>query len=127
MADTVTTQILFDGSQHAVLKFTNVSDGTGESSVLKADVSALTGSPTDLKIERIWFMTAGMAVNVFFDATTDVLAAVLPSDVSDTLLFDEFGGIQNNAGAGKTGNILFSTVGASAGDSYSIILQVAKS
>jgi hypothetical protein len=127
MADTVTTQILFDGSRHAVLKFTNVSDGTGESSVLKADVSALTGSPTDLKIERIWFMTAGMAVNVFFDATTDVLAAVLPSDVSDTLLFDEFGGIQNNAGAGKTGNILFSTVGASAGDSYSIILQVAKS
>ena len=43
MADAVTSQIIFDGTRTAVMKFTNISDGTGESAVLKVDVSALTG------------------------------------------------------------------------------------
>jgi hypothetical protein len=42
MADTVTSQTIQDGERVAVLKFTNESDGTGESSVKKVDVSALT-------------------------------------------------------------------------------------
>ena len=41
MADAVTSQTLIDGPTHAVMKFTNVSDGTGESAVTKVDVSAL--------------------------------------------------------------------------------------
>ena len=41
MADTVTSQTIQDGERVAVLKFTNVSDGTGESAVKKVDVSAL--------------------------------------------------------------------------------------
>ena len=40
MADTVTTQTIQDGGKTAVLKFTNESDGSGESSVKKVDVSA---------------------------------------------------------------------------------------
>ena len=42
MADAVTSQTLIDGPKHAVMKFTNVSDGSGESAVKKVDVSALT-------------------------------------------------------------------------------------
>ena len=42
MADAVTSQTIQDGERKAVLKFTNVSDGTGESNVVKVDVSALT-------------------------------------------------------------------------------------
>ena len=30
MADAVTSQTIVDGDKHAVMKFTNVSDGTGE-------------------------------------------------------------------------------------------------
>ena len=41
MADTVTSQTIQDGGRTAILKFTNESDGTGESSVKKVDVSAL--------------------------------------------------------------------------------------
>ena len=41
MADAVTSQTIVDGQKTAVLKFTNISDGTGESAVAKVDVSAL--------------------------------------------------------------------------------------
>ena len=41
MADTVTSQTIQDGERRAVMRFTNVSDGTGESAVKKVDVSAL--------------------------------------------------------------------------------------
>ena len=37
MADTVASQTIQDGSKTAVLKFTNISDGTGESAVIKVD------------------------------------------------------------------------------------------
>ena len=57
MADAVTSQTLIDGPTHVVMKFTNVSDGTGESAVTKVDVSALASSQygnacTGVKIER---------------------------------------------------------------------------
>ena len=39
MADAVTTQTIIDGERNCVMKFTNVSDGTGESAVAKVDVS----------------------------------------------------------------------------------------
>ena len=42
MADAVTSQTIQDDNRKAVLKFTNISDGTGESAVTKIDVSALT-------------------------------------------------------------------------------------
>ena len=65
MADTVSSQTLYDGSKTAVLKFTNISDGTGESAVKKVDVSALNsdsdGNPcTGVAIERLWWQCIGM-------------------------------------------------------------------
>ena len=50
MADTVTSQTIQDGERLAILKFTNESDGTGESSVKKVDVSAL---KSDSKVELV--------------------------------------------------------------------------
>lgn len=126
MTDTVTSQTLVDGSKTAVLKFTNVSDGTGESTVTKIDASSLSGSPTKLKIQRVWCMLDGMSVNILFDATANVLAATCNAN-SGYMDFRSFGGIQNNAGAGVNGNILFTTVGAGIGDTYSIIIEVSKS
>ena len=40
--------------------------------------------------------------------------------------YKKVGFIPNNAGAGKTGDILFTTNGASAGDTYSIELHLIK-
>lgn len=130
MADAVTTQTIIDGGRTAVLKFTNVSDSTGESSVVKVDVSALAGSNgkacTGVSVQRLWFWTAGMSVNMEWDATADALISSLPADREGYYDFSGFGGIPNNAGAGKTGDILFTTVGHSLGDTYTVILEMTK-
>ena len=42
MADAVTSQTLLDTEKKSIFKFTNISDGTGESDVKKIDVSTLT-------------------------------------------------------------------------------------
>ena len=39
MADAVTSQTIVDGEKTVVQKFTNISDGTGESRIVKVDVS----------------------------------------------------------------------------------------
>jgi hypothetical protein len=130
MADAVTTQTIFDGERMAVMKFTNVSDGTGESAVLKVDVSALSPSAFGLAcdgvtIERAHCSINGMSVNILWDANTDVPAFIAAPGV---YTFD-FSKIQlpNDAGAGKTGDILFTTIGASSGDTYTIVLEMVKS
>ena len=45
MADAVTSQTIIDTEKRVVMKFTNLSDGNGESAVKKVDVSALTAHP----------------------------------------------------------------------------------
>jgi len=126
MADAITSQTIFDGVKKAVLKFTNISDGTGESAVVKVDVSTLVDAPTKVTINKIWFTTDGMAVRMLWDATTDVLTYAVAANQTGFLDFSSFGGIKNNAGSGVTGDLLFTTVGHTAGDSYSIILEVNK-
>jgi hypothetical protein len=109
------------------MKFTN--DGDAEAAVLKVDVSTLSGFngriPTEVRIEKIIYLLSGIQVQVLWDATADVLAIELVPDAGDTVDFRD-APLVNNAGAGKTGDILFTVVGASAGDSYSIILHMVK-
>ena len=133
MADVVTTKIIEDGPRTAVMHFTNVSDGSGESAVAKVDVSALSSDPagkgacTSVNIECIWYTTKGMGVQIFCDATTNVLAWELIADYGDTLDFSEFVGLPNTAAAsGKTGDLLFPTTHASSGDTYSVVLKLKK-
>lgn len=130
MADAVTSQTIFDGSKRAIIKFTNISDGTGESGVLKVDVSTLSSyngaTCSSVNIERIEAVTVGMGVDILWDATTDALCLTLGADQFFTFDFTRFSGITNNAGAGKTGDILFTTVGAALGDRYTIILELIK-
>jgi len=130
MADTVTSQTIQDGKRIAILKFTNVSDGTGESAVKKVDVSALQSNNgvacTSVSVARIYWATRGMGVNLEFDASTNVLLTGLPADSTGDEYYDLFTGIPNNAGSGVTGDIDFTTVGHSSGDTYSIILVLNK-
>jgi len=131
MADAVATQVILDGERLYIAKFTNISDGTGETGALKIDVSTLAPSSfskacNGVKINKIWVQTLGMGVDILWDATTDVLCESVPADVLYKMCYDEFGGLPNNAGAGKTGDVLFSTVGAAAGDRYTIIIEAIK-
>ena len=132
MADAVTTTSVVDGPRTAVIYCTNTSDNSGESAVTKVDVSALSSSPegdacTGVRLQKIVFTNVGMGVKVLWNATTNVIAAQLPADYSDTLDYSDISGLPNVAAAsGKTGDIKFTTVGHGSGDSYSIVLYCLK-
>ena len=131
MADAVATQTIQDGAKNAIFRFTNVSDGTGESAVTKIDVSALSNDPMTNKacssvvIEKIYYQTIGMGVKILFDASTDDLAWQLAADWTDTLDFSEFG-LPDPLSSGTTGDVKFTTTGHSSGDVYVVVMQVAK-
>jgi hypothetical protein len=131
MADNVTSQILLDGERLFIGKFTNISDGTGEVAVNKVIVANLSPNSFGLacngvKINKIWMTVHGMEVRILWDATTDLLAWQATSNGPYLMDFSSFGGIPNNSGAGKTGNIAFTTHAATAGASYTIALECLK-
>ena len=131
MADAVTSQTIADGERNVLMKFTNVSDGTGEAAVAMVDVSALSSNSrgvacSEVRIMQVRFALVGMSVQLFFDATANVLAFELAESSNGNLEFDEFGGIPNNSGSGKTGDILFTTIGHTSGDTYMIVLEMVK-
>ena len=138
MADAVTSQTLSDGDRIAVMKFTNISDGSGEASVEKVDVAALAvnsagETPARVHIEQIWYDVAGMRVALEWNATSNVVAAVLGTslgvgtNVSGHMDFRSFGGLKNNAGSGINGDIDLTTHGHTAHDHYTVVLQLRKS
>ena len=137
MADAVTSQTLSDGDRIAVMKFTNLSDGTGESSVKKVDISALAASnagltPARATIEQIWYDIGGMRVALEWNATTNVVAAVLggsaaAGNVSGHMDFRSFGGIKNTLASGYNGDIDLTTHGHTNHDHYTVVLQLRKS
>jgi hypothetical protein len=124
MADAISTHKLVDNRRNAVIKLTNLSDGTGESAVNKVDVSALDGAPDSVAIDRIEYDCNGMRVDLLWDATADTVAATLSGQ--GAMDFKRVGGLQNNSGAGKTGDIHLTTNGHTAGDGYTIVLHLKK-
>ena len=131
MADAVTSQTILDGERLFIAKFTNISDGTGETAALKIDVSTLNRNSFGLacngvKINKIYGTTHGMEVRILWDATTDQFAWQSPQNSHSVRDLSSFGGIPNNAGAGVTGDVLFTTADASSGDMYTIVLECIK-
>lgn len=132
MADAVTSQTIQDGERKAVLKFTNISDGTGEAAVKKIDVSALSANSagaacTEVAVAKIWWQCVGMGVELLNDADADTLIIGLSPDSNGYHDYSDFSGIPNNAGDGKTGDVMFTTIGASNTDTYTVIVEVLKS
>lgn len=127
MADSVASQTIWQDTSFALMKFTNVSDGTGESAVAKVDVSALSPACAKVKIRRIWYSTFGMGVRLLWEATTDVVIITLPQDDAGELDFrDVGGGLTNDGAAGANGDINLTTIGHAAGDGYTVILELEK-
>ena len=137
MADAVTSQTLSDGDRIAVMKFTNISDGSGESSVAKVDVSALASNSAGAEcalasIEQVWYDIGGMRVALEWNATSNVVAAVLggsaaAGNVNGHMDFRSFGGIKNTEASGVNGDIDLTTHGHTAHDHYTVVLQLRKS
>lgn len=133
MVDTVdTVELISDGRVHYA-RFTNESDGTGESNVVKVDMSELTTSPSHNKtliavdVMRCFGQVGGFNyVTLRYDATTDDEIVVLPPGSFDHDWNDVrrgTGGLRNPLSAGVTGDIMFTTDGAIDGASYSVTLE----
>jgi len=131
MADAVATQTLIDGDKKVVQKFTNISDGSGESAVVKVDVSALATNSrgnacTGVVKEKIWWQCIGMKVQILWNASTNVFCIELGENQSGNHDYTKFGGLPNNAGSGKDGDVLFTTVGHTSADTYTVIMSMRK-
>ena len=138
MADVVTSQTIVDTSgTKTVMKFTNISDGSGETLVTKMDASALTFMSEDATktIAKIYWAInttngkSGVEISWAGSGTSGADATI--GFFSGTGFHDYFiagNSIPNNAtltaNTSPAGDILFSTKGFVAGDNYTIILEV---
>ena len=128
MADTVSSLTLTDTSGvKFTAKFTNSSDGTGETLVKKVDASALTfmtedGNRTIAKL--YWSINTAdtkSGVELVWDGTTNATACFLSGQGVWDLRTDG-NEITNNATT-PTGDVLLSTKNFASGDNYTIITE----
>ena len=132
MTITATSQTLFDGERKAIMKFyATMSTTENESAVAKVTPSALLpsnagGACDAVSILKMYTLTHGLEVQMNWAATAPVVIGTIPQNTNFTQDFSDFGGLWNNAGAGKTGVITFTTLDGSAGDSYTVILEMQK-
>ena len=138
MADVVTSQTLVDTTgTKTVMKFTNISDGSGETLVTKMDSSALTFMTEDAtkKVAKIWWSintTNGKSgVELLWAGSGTSSANATIGFFSGTGYHDYFtsgNSIPNNAtltaSTSPAGDVLLSTKGFVSGDNYTIILEV---
>ena len=125
MAGTITIQTIIDGSRNTVIKATIGGDADITKGVL-FNASAYVGANTNNKLMKIEFGLDGFDARLLWDADTDVDLIALPENYLETQCYKFFGGIPNNGGTGRTGDILITTTGLTAGDDGHIILYIKK-
>jgi len=131
MADSVTVKKLCHSGSTVVLYLMGLSDGTGESAVVKGDKSELsmmgqcpavdTGHMAIRSVK--WFQSGYTYISLLWDHTTDDLAVMLGPGQGE-LDFSVAGGLHDPQSTGGTGDLLLTTVGHTAGDTYAIILTL---
>ena len=130
MADAVNTDVVFNGPNDYHVRFTNISDGTGEAAVTKVDISTLTGpdgvnAPSALVVEEINWDVQGFAKAVlYWDADTDTVLAALSGQGSRS--YKESGGLQDDAGTGATGDVKLTVPASATTGSYDIFIKFRK-
>lgn len=112
MAITVSKQTIINGPRNLVVKVHIDGPATTTANITSTnivDVSAL--SAEEVKIMKVQSSLSGFTAELIWDATTDVHALSIPEDDFEGD-YRQFGGLINNAGAGKTGDILLSSLGS---------------
>lgn len=132
MANVTAIQTLVDGQRNVVVKLSGILDTADITSTTVLDPATLSGiddygtKGTRLIIDHIDFnVEAGLAVNLYWDATTPVLIHSLVNS-GDDLDYKSFGGLYNNSGAGVTGKITYTTQGWSGILSFTVVLHCRK-
>ena len=126
MANQLLTQTLVDGARNAVVKITGVLDTSDVSTTVVVDPANFIPTPTTFRIDHIdYSISDPLEVRLLWDATTDV--DILPLAGRGRMSFWNFGGLQNNAGAGNTGKINLETNGYTSGTLvFSVVLELVK-
>lgn len=136
MADAVNTITLEDyaKSAYAAYHFTNLSDATGETNVVKIDKSGMAVAPDNaepaaLDILQVDWNIQGFAyVKLSWDHDTDQTAMLLPAGGGSRTFPNQHGEwyLKDPRTAGGTGDLLLTTAGAAAGATYDITVYVKK-
>lgn len=127
MADTTSSHVLLSGPRQYALVFNLLSDGTDRTTTI-IDKSTLSTAwkeePGKLVIKSVKWANQGFTVlKLAFDHTTDDLAMFIPGNDSGEMCFGGLGGIKDPASAGGTGDLTVTTVGATAGDTFTILVE----
>lgn len=130
MTVTVTTQVIEDGLRNSIIKVNFIGDGSNElTKAVIYDASAYVNDLLNNKLMRVHYHFNGFDGILFWKATTDVQIMTLLRDFPDDANYCSIGGLPNNAGAGKNGDILLTTDGlatAPSGTTGEITLYVKK-
>ena len=135
MADAVTSRVVSDSTDEYTIHLTNISDGTGESAVVKVDISTLTASdgavPVSLDIlECRWAIQGFASVRILWGTTSAVVALVLSGNGYDDFRGDTFNRAEHGLTDPRTAtgerDILLTTNGAVSGATYDITLRLRK-
>ena len=124
MADTVTSTIIQDGHRNVIVRLTGLSDGTGETAVVKVNILDLDPMPDRLAVESIVYDLSGMQATLLWEGTPNKTIATISSGQGD-MCFEDIGGL-SYSGPGQTGNILLTTISAGSNDTYTIVLNLRK-
>lgn len=125
MANVTAIQTYVDGDRNVVVKATGVLDTSNVAKATLVDVSALVPAVDRLALRKVWFsVQAPLAVNLYWDATTDVQLVSL----SGTGHFEmKEAPIPDNAGSARTGDVLYETTGWATGTwTYTLIAWFTK-
>ncbi|MGH7744177.1 MAG: hypothetical protein ACREQ5_05070 [Candidatus Dormibacteria bacterium] len=128
---TLSIQIIQEGPRNAIVKLTGNLSTANLPLTTAVDVTTLnqggTGpTPTSVRIDHIdYSISDQLEVQLQWHATTNL--DLLPLAGRGRMSFWNFGGLQNNAGAGKNGNIDILTSGWASGTQvFSIVLELVK-
>ena len=126
MANVISTQIITDGPRNATVKITGVLDTSDMAVQTVVDLSTLLPIPPTCRIYHIdYSISDQLELQLQWHATTNVV--IMPLAGRGRLGFYEFGGLVNNSGAGKNGNIDAKTTGWASGTQvFSLIVEIVK-
>jgi hypothetical protein len=135
MANITSIQILEDGDRNVIAKLVGKLDTSNVSATTLLDPATLASvnasglnsqKASTLAIESVIFdIEDGLVVGLYWDATAPVPAWYFSGRDKMNVEFTAY--LQNNAGAGKTGKILYDTSGWTSGTkSFSMVIQCIK-
>lgn len=126
MTNATANQVIGNTDVEYEVKLTIVGDGSGEATAVL--VNATTGDMgTTNRLVGLKAICTGCTAVLYWKASSNVVITGLPQDKDVSwCLDDQFRGIPNNAGAGKTGDVVITTTGLGAGDTVTVIMTVRK-